>query len=78
MRVLDEQGVNIRPRGLTRETHILRTNLATIKKEYVEDRMGLREIGLKWNVSQRTVGRVLRENGVTIRPAARQTKYAFN
>lgn len=78
IRILENEGVAVRPRGLTRETYILRTNIDEIKKDYIDKKMSLREVGKKWDVSQRTVGRALKEAGVKLRPATRRPKYTFN
>lgn len=76
--ILVDFGAEIRPRGWTRASQILRDNIEKAVKEY-ESGMTRDALAAKWSVSNSTMSLELVKAGVKMRPRpGHQTKYTFN
>lgn len=76
--ILQDQGVEIRPRGVTKNVVYFKENIATIALEYTENKKSIGQLSLKYGVSERTVQRALKDHGVELRGRWPATKYSFN
>lgn len=76
--ILSDFGAEIRPRGWTRASQILRDNIEKAIEEY-KSGMTRDALAAKWNVSNSTMSSELIKAGVKMRPRpGHQTKYTFN
>lgn len=78
-RILEENGVSIRPRGVNKYTVYFRENVKAISIEHSEHGKSYSEIAKKYRVSEGTVKRAFKEAGVKTRMGRQKpAKYAFN